>query len=205
RGEIACRVIKTAKELGVKTVAVYSEADRDAIHVRMADEAFCLGPASSSESYLRQDRILWAAKASGARAIHPGYGFLSENATFAEKCASEGIVFIGPPPSAITSMGSKSESKDIMIAAGVPVVPGYHGSDQSLERLMEEADRISYPVLIKAIKGGGGKGMRVVQSAAEFEEMLGSARREAINSFGDDQVLVEKYLVKPRHVEVQVF
>ncbi|KAI9168310.1 hypothetical protein H9P43_007682 [Blastocladiella emersonii ATCC 22665] len=205
RGEIACRVMRTAQRLGVKCVAVYSEADRDALHVQMADEAYCIGPAPSSESYLRMDKIIDVAKRTGAQAIHPGYGFLSENAGFAEQLHASDLVFIGPPASAIAAMGSKSESKKIMEAAKVPVVPGYHGDNQDPTFLKEQCKKIGYPVLIKAVKGGGGKGMRIVQSEAEFDEMLASAQREAIKSFGDGRVLVEKYLQTPRHVEVQVF
>ncbi|CAE6531053.1 unnamed protein product [Rhizoctonia solani] len=205
RGEIACRVIRTARKLGVKTVAVYSEVDRDALHVKMADEAYCIGPAPSSESYLRMDKIIDVAKRSGAQAIHPGYGFLSENAIFAQQLADVGLTFIGPPASAITAMASKSESKDIMTRAGVPCVPGYHGSDQSPSKLLSEAKSIGFPVLIKAVLGGGGKGMKIAYSASEFEEALASAQREAAKSFGDSRVLVEKYIERPRHVEVQVF
>ncbi|KAI8980641.1 carbamoyl-phosphate synthase L chain, ATP binding domain-containing protein [Trametes punicea] len=205
RGEIACRVIRTAKKLGVKTVAVYSEVDADALHVRLADEAYCIGPPPSSESYLRIDKIIDVCKRSGAQAVHPGYGFLSENAEFAERLSKEGIVFIGPPASAIVSMGSKSESKNIMSAAGVPVVPGYHGSNQDPKFLQKEASRIGYPVLIKAVHGGGGKGMRIVQSDKEFQDALESAQREARKAFGNADVLVEKYIERPRHVEVQVF
>ncbi|CAE6343006.1 unnamed protein product [Rhizoctonia solani] len=205
RGEIACRVIRTARKLGVKTVAVYSEVDRDALHVKMADEAYCIGPAPSSESYLRMDKIIDVAKRSGAQAIHPGYGFLSENAIFAQQLADAGLTFIGPPASAIVAMASKSESKDIMTRAGVPCVPGYHGSDQSLAKLLSEAKSIGFPVLIKAVLGGGGKGMKIAYSASEFEEALASAQREAAKSFGDSRVLVEKYIERPRHVEVQVF
>ncbi|KAF8488129.1 carbamoyl-phosphate synthase L chain, ATP binding domain-containing protein [Gautieria morchelliformis] len=205
RGEIACRVIRTAKRLGIKTVAIYSEVDNNALHVRMADEAYCIGPAPSTESYLRADKIIRIAHITGAQALHPGYGFLSENATFAEKLASEGIVFIGPPASAIRSMGSKSESKDIMLAADVPCVPGYHGESQSTEALLSVASTMGYPVLIKAVLGGGGKGMRIVRSAEEFPEALESARRESMKAFGDDRVLVETYIERPRHVEVQVF
>ncbi|TCD68503.1 hypothetical protein EIP91_010559 [Steccherinum ochraceum] len=200
RGEIACRVIRTAKKLGIKTVAVYSEADAKSMHVQLADEAYCIGPAASSEN-----KLIDICHRSGAQAVHPGYGFLSENATFAERLAKEGIVFIGPPAGAIVSMGSKSESKSIMSAAGVPVVPGYHGSNQDPHTLLEEAIRIEFPVLIKAVHGGGGKGMRTVHSADAFHEALTSAQREAIKSFGNADVLVEKYIVRPRHVEVQVF
>ncbi|KAF8600909.1 hypothetical protein BDV93DRAFT_496401 [Ceratobasidium sp. AG-I] len=205
RGEIACRVIRTARKLGVKTVAVYSEVDRDALHVKMADEAYCIGPAPSSESYLRMDKIIDVAKRSGAQAVHPGYGFLSENAIFAQQLADAGLTFIGPPASAIIAMASKSESKDIMTRAGVPCVPGYHGSDQAPDKLLSEAKSIGFPVLIKAVLGGGGKGMKIVYEASEFEDALASAQREATKSFGDSRVLVEKYIERPRHVEVQVF
>ncbi|EIE81871.1 hypothetical protein G6F46_007504 [Rhizopus delemar] len=205
RGEIALRVMRTAKDLGIKTVAVYSEPDTFAQHVKMADEAFLIGPAASSESYLCMDKILNVAKMTGAQAIHPGYGFLSENAAFADLVTASNIEFIGPSGDAMRAMGSKSESKYIMEKAGVPVVPGYHGENQDVKFLKEQADKIGYPVLIKAIKGGGGKGMRIVQSPSEFEEMLESSKRESIKSFGDDKVLVEKYLERPRHIEVQVF
>ncbi|RIA90454.1 carbamoyl-phosphate synthase L chain, ATP binding domain-containing protein [Glomus cerebriforme] len=205
RGEIACRVMRTAKKLGVKTVAVYSEADRHALHVKMADEAYLIGPAPSAESYLNMNKIISVAKMSNSQAIHPGYGFLSENSNFAELLAKEKITFIGPPASAIESMGSKSESKDIMIAANVPVVPGYHGTNQDPQFLKQKALEIGYPVLIKAIKGGGGKGMRIVNDPLEFDIQLESSKREAMKSFGDDQVLIEKYLLTPRHVEVQIF
>ncbi|KAH9949411.1 carbamoyl-phosphate synthase L chain, ATP binding domain-containing protein [Amylocystis lapponica] len=205
RGEIACRVIRTAKKLGIQTVAVYSEVDATSLHVQMADEAYCIGPAPSSESYLRMDKIIDVCHRSGAQAVHPGYGFLSENADFAERLAAEGIVFIGPPASAIVSMGSKSESKTIMSAAHVPVVPGYHGSNQDTDFLAQQAAAIGYPVLIKAVHGGGGKGMRTVHAPADFAEALGSARREAAKAFGNTDVLVEKYIVRPRHIEVQVF
>ncbi|RGB41928.1 carbamoyl-phosphate synthase L chain, ATP binding domain-containing protein, partial [Rhizophagus diaphanus] len=205
RGEIACRVMRTAKKLGVKTVAVYSEADRNALHVKMAYEAYLIGPAPSAESYLNINKIISAAKMSNSQAIHPGYGFLSENPNFAELLTKENITFIGPPASAIMSMGSKSESKDIMIAADVPVVPGYHGINQDPQFLKQKASEIGYPVLIKAIKGGGGKGMRIVNDPSEFDIQLESSKREAMKSFGDDQVLIEKYLLTPRHVEVQIF
>ncbi|OAX38687.1 hypothetical protein K503DRAFT_800260 [Rhizopogon vinicolor AM-OR11-026] len=205
RGEIACRVIRTAKKLGIKTVAVYSEVDANSLHVLEADEAYCIGPAPSTESYLCMDKIIDVCHRSGAQAVHPGYGFLSENAKFAERLAKEGIVFIGPPSSAIVSMGSKSESKNIMSAAGVPCVPGYHGADQDTDLLFAEAEKIGYPVLIKAIHGGGGKGMRVVSSPSQFKDALASAQRESLKSFGDADVLVEKYIERPRHVEVQVF
>ena len=205
RGEIACRVIKTAQRLGVKTVAVYSEADAGARHVSLADEAYHIGPAAARDSYLRGDRILEAAKRSGAEAVHPGYGFLSENADFAEACGKAGLVFIGPPPAAIRAMGDKSAAKDIMGRAGVPLVPGYHGDVQDPALLQKEADKIGYPVLIKASAGGGGKGMRIVEKTAEFAAALASCRREAKASFGDERVLLEKYLTRPRHIEIQVF
>ncbi len=205
RGEIACRVIRTARRLGIRTAAVFSDADRDAAHVAMADSAYPIGPAPARDSYLRADRILDAARAAGAEAIHPGYGFLSENAGFAAACAAAGIVFIGPPPDAIRAMGSKSAAKALMERAGVPLVPGYHGESQSPGLLADEAARIGYPVLIKASAGGGGKGMRVVGSAAGFEEALALAQGEARASFGDDRVLIERYLLRPRHIEIQVF
>ncbi|KAF9225289.1 hypothetical protein BS17DRAFT_589879 [Gyrodon lividus] len=205
RGEIACRVIRTAKKLGIKTVAVYSEADSSSLHVLDADEAYCIGPAPSAESYLCMDKIIEVCHKSGAQAVHPGYGFLSENSKFAQRLADEGIVFIGPPSSAIVSMGSKSESKNIMSAAGVPCVPGYHGSNQEPHFLFAEAEKIGYPVLIKAIHGGGGKGMRVVSTPPDFMDALESAKRESLKAFGDADVLVEKYIERPRHVEVQVF
>jgi len=205
RGEIACRVIATCRRLGIATVAVYSEADAQARHVRLADEAYCVGPAAARDSYLRIDRILDAAQRSGAQAIHPGYGFLSENAAFAQACADAGIVFIGPPVDAIRAMGSKSAAKMRMQAAGVPLVPGYHGDDQQPSRLQAEADHIGYPVLIKASAGGGGKGMRVVHAASDFIAALQSCQREAASSFGDERVLIERYLQQPRHIEIQVF
>ncbi|RQP23093.1 acetyl/propionyl/methylcrotonyl-CoA carboxylase subunit alpha [Piscinibacter terrae] len=205
RGEIACRVAATARKLGIRTVAVYSDADANAKHVMACDEAVHIGPSAPKESYLRSERIIAAAKATGAQAIHPGYGFLSENEDFAQACADAGLVFIGPPPSAIKAMGLKAESKQLMEKAGVPLVPGYHGSDQNPELLKREADRIGYPVLIKASAGGGGKGMRVVNAATEFDAALASCKREAINSFGDDAVLIERYVTRPRHIEIQVF
>jgi 3-methylcrotonyl-CoA carboxylase alpha subunit len=205
RGEIACRIARTAKRLGIATVAVYSEADARALHVFSCDEAWPIGPAHPRESYLRGDRILEVAKKSGAQAVHPGYGFLSENADFARACGEAGVVFIGPPPAAIEAMGSKSAAKALMEKAGVPLVPGYHGDAQQSAALEKEAGRIGYPVLIKASAGGGGKGMRVASQAAEFAEALASAKREAASSFGDDRVLIEKYLARPRHIEVQVF
>ncbi|KAI6063090.1 Methylcrotonoyl-CoA carboxylase subunit alpha, mitochondrial [Aix galericulata] len=205
RGEIACRVMRTAKKMGVKSVAVYSEADKNSMHVAMADEAYCIGPAPSQQSYLAMEKIIKVAKASAVEAIHPGYGFLSENTEFAELCKQEGIIFIGPPSSAIRDMGIKSTSKAIMSAAGVPVVEGYHGEDQSDECLKDHAKRIGYPVMIKAVRGGGGKGMRIAHSEKEFLDQLESARREAKKSFNDDAMLIEKFVDNPRHVEVQVF
>lgn len=205
RGEIACRVMRTARRLGVSTAAVYSEADAGALHVAMADEAWPIGPAPARESYLSAERIVDAARRAGAEAIHPGYGFLSENAAFAEVCAAAGIVFIGPPVSAIRAMGSKSAAKTLMERAGVPLVPGYHGESQDFSILAAAAERIGYPVLIKASAGGGGKGMRVIERANDLEAAIGSAKREALASFGGDHVLVEKYLTQPRHIEVQVF
>jgi 3-methylcrotonyl-CoA carboxylase alpha subunit len=205
RGEIACRVIATARRMGLRTVAVHSEADRTARHVRLADEAVLIGPAPARDSYLVIDRLLDAARRSGAEAIHPGYGFLSESAAFAEACAAAGIAFIGPPASAIRAMGSKARAKALMEKAGIPLVPGYHGDDQDPDRLQAEADAIGYPVLVKAVDGGGGKGMRVVERAADFADALASCRREAAASFGNDHVLIEKYLSRPRHIEVQVF
>ncbi|RLJ37183.1 acetyl/propionyl/methylcrotonyl-CoA carboxylase subunit alpha [Acidovorax sp. 106] len=205
RGEIACRVAATAKRLGVKTVAVYSDADANAKHVAVCDEAVHIGGSAPKDSYLRWERIIEAAQATGAQAIHPGYGFLSENEDFAQACAAAGLVFIGPPASAIKDMGLKAESKQLMEKAGVPLVPGYHGADQDPALLQREADRIGYPVLIKASAGGGGKGMRAVDKAEDFAAALESCKREAINSFGDDAVLVEKYVQRPRHIEIQVF
>jgi len=205
RGEIACRVAATARRLGVKTVAVYSEADARAKHVQACDEAVAVGGPAPRDSYLQWQRIIEAAKATGAEAVHPGYGFLSENEDFAKACAAAGLVFIGPPASAILAMGLKAESKRLMEAAGVPLVPGYHGADQDPALLKREADRIGYPVLIKASAGGGGKGMRAVLQASDFDAALASCKREAINSFGDDAVLIERYVQKPRHIEIQVF
>lgn len=205
RGEIACRIIKTAKKMGILTVAVYSDADADALHVNMADEAVYLGPSPSRESYLLGDKIIAAAKMTGAQAIHPGYGFLSENADFCRHCAKENITFIGPPVAAIEAMGSKSAAKNIMAKANVPLVPGYHGEDQSTTVLKKSADDMGYPVLLKATAGGGGKGMRQIWHENEFAEGLAAAKREAKSSFGDDTMLVEKYLTQPRHVEIQVF
>ena len=205
RGEIACRVMRTARRLGLRTIAVYSEADAHALHVRQADAAYCIGPAPARDSYLRIDRILEAARASGAQAIHPGYGFLSESAPFALACAQAGVCFVGPPPEAIRTMGSKSAAKALMQKAGVPLTPGYHGADQDADLLAAEAGRIGFPVLIKASAGGGGKGMRRVERAADFAAALASCHREALAAFGYDEVLIEKYIAQPRHIEVQVF
>jgi 3-methylcrotonyl-CoA carboxylase alpha subunit len=205
RGEIAVRVARTARAMGLRTIAVYSRADANALHVASCDAAYPIGEAPPKESYLRIERILDAAKRAGAGAIHPGYGFLSENADFAQACADSGIVFVGPPPGAIRAMGGKSEAKALMVASGVPVVPGYHGADQDPALLANEAAKIGYPVLIKASAGGGGKGMRVVREAAAFADELAGAQREAKSAFGDARVLIEKYLDRPRHIEVQVF
>ncbi|OGB48624.1 MAG: 3-methylcrotonyl-CoA carboxylase [Burkholderiales bacterium RIFCSPLOWO2_12_FULL_65_40] len=205
RGEIACRVAATARRMGVKTVAVYSDADANAKHVAVCDEAVHIGGSAPKDSYLRWERIIEAAKQTGAQAIHPGYGFLSENEEFAQACQNAGLVFIGPPPSAIKDMGLKAESKQLMEKAGVPLVPGYHGANQDAALLQAEADRIGYPVLIKASAGGGGKGMRAVDKSEDFAAALASCKREAINSFGDDAVLIEKYVQRPRHIEIQVF
>jgi len=205
RGEIACRIARTARRMGIATVAVYSEADANAMHVKACDEAYLIGPAPAVDSYLQADKILEVAKKSGAQAVHPGYGFMSENASFSKACKDAGIVFIGPPESAIISMGSKSEAKIVMTEAGVPLVPGYHGDDQSLETLKKKSDGVGFPQLIKATAGGGGKGMRVVTSSDEFEAALTSCKRESKASFGDDKVLIERYLTAPRHVELQIF
>jgi len=205
RGEIACRVIKTARRMGIRTVAAYSEADAGARHVRLADEAVCIGAPPPKESYLVADKIIAAALATGAQAVHPGYGFLSENEDFAEACEKNGIAFIGPPVSAIRAMGSKSEAKKLMEKAGVPLTPGYHGDNQEPEFLKQQADKIGYPVLIKAAAGGGGKGMRAVDRSEDFADALASCKREALSSFGDQHVLIERYLQRPRHIEIQVF
>ncbi len=204
RGEIACRIIRTAREMGIRTVAVYSDADRDALHVQSADEAVRLGPAPAAESYLNIDAIMNAAHRTGIDAIHPGYGFLSQNAAFAVACSENGVTFVGPPPSAIRTMGSKSAAKATMDKAKVPILPGYHGDAQDEKTLRQAADKIGYPVLIKASAGGGGKGMRRVDSAAEFTDALAGAKRESKGAFGDEHMLVEKFLQRPRHVEVQV-
>jgi len=205
RGEIACRIIRTAHDMGIATVAVYSDADARALHVRSADEAVHIGPSPATESYLVGEKIIAAAKQTGADAIHPGYGFLSENAAFAQAVIDAGLIWVGPKPSSIEAMGLKDAAKKLMRAAGVPVTPGYEGEDQSVERLKSEADAIGYPVLIKAVAGGGGKGMRKVDAAADFEAMLESCRREAKASFSNDEVLLEKWITSPRHIEVQVF
>ena len=205
RGEIACRIARTARRLGVRTIAVYSDADANALHVESCDEAYRVGPAAPRESYLNGAAILDVARRAGAQAIHPGYGFLSENEGFARACAEAGVVFIGPPPAAIAAMGSKSAAKTIMSRAGVPVVPGYHGDDQDASLLAREADRVGFPVLIKATAGGGGKGMKVANASGEFAAALASAQREAQASFGDARVLLERYLRAPRHIEIQVF
>ena len=205
RGEIACRVAATARKLGIQTVAVYSDADAQAKHVQVCDEAVHIGGSAPKDSYLRWERILQAAQDTGAQAVHPGYGFLSENEDFAKACAAAGLVFIGPPAAAILAMGLKAESKQLMEKAGVPLVPGYHAADQDPALLQREADAIGYPVLIKASAGGGGKGMRAVERSQDFADALASCKREAINSFGDDAVLIEKYVQRPRHIEIQVF
>ena len=205
RGEIACRIMRTARAMGVATVAVYSDADAKALHTRTADEAVHIGPSPAAESYLVGEKIIAAAKETGAEAIHPGYGFLSENADFAQAVIDAGLIWVGPKPESIRAMGLKDAAKERMIAAGVPVTPGYLGEDQSVERLTKEAETIGYPVLIKAVAGGGGKGMRKVDAAADFEAALESCRREAKASFGNDEVLLEKWITSPRHIEVQVF
>ncbi|WP_310532994.1 acetyl/propionyl/methylcrotonyl-CoA carboxylase subunit alpha [Novosphingobium sp.] len=205
RGEIACRVIRTARAMGIRTVAVYSDADAKALHVRSADEAVHIGPSAARESYLVGEKIIAAAKATGAEAIHPGYGFLSENAEFAQAVMDAGLVWVGPKPASITAMGLKDAAKKLMIAAGVPCTPGYLGDDQDPAHLAQEAGEIGYPVLIKAVAGGGGKGMRLVEAAEDFADALASCQREAANSFGNAHVLIEKYILSPRHIEVQVF
>jgi 3-methylcrotonyl-CoA carboxylase alpha subunit len=205
RGEIACRVIRTARRLRIRTVAVYSDADAKALHVRMADEAVHIGPSPARESYLVGEKIIAAAKATKAQAIHPGYGFLSENADFAQSVIDAGLVWVGPKPDSIRAMGLKDAAKNLMANAGVPVTPGYLGEDQDPKRLKKESDAIGYPVLIKAVAGGGGKGMRRVDDAKGFDDALESAKREAASAFGDDRVLIEKYILSPRHIEVQVF
>ncbi|XP_053978867.1 methylcrotonoyl-CoA carboxylase subunit alpha, mitochondrial [Hylaeus volcanicus] len=205
RGEIACRVARTAKKLGIQTVAIFSEADRGSMHVEQADEAYCIGPAPSSQSYLRQEKIISIARESKCQAIHPGYGFLSENVEFAEVCDKANIIFIGPPANAIKNMGIKNVSKAIMIEAGVPVINGYHGDDQSDETLLQKAKEIGFPLMLKAVRGGGGKGMRIVLKESEFAEALQGARTESEKAFGDSAILIEQYVSDPRHIEVQVF
>jgi len=205
RGEIACRIMRTTKRLGMKSVAVYSDPDHNQMHVKLADEAYNIGPAASQLSYLDMNKIIEVAKSTGCQAIHPGYGFLSENVEFAELCAKEGIIFVGPPSNAIRDMGIKSTSKKIMSEAKVPIIEGYHGEDQSDEKLLDEAFKVGFPIMIKAVRGGGGKGMRIAMTEEEFSQQLDAARREAMASFGDDGMLIEKYIDQPRHVEVQVF
>jgi 3-methylcrotonyl-CoA carboxylase alpha subunit len=205
RGEIACRIIRTARRLGLRTIAVYSDVDAGAMHVSLADEAYNIGAAPARESYLSIDKIIGAVRASGAASVHPGYGFLSENAEFAEACVNAGAIFIGPPADAIRAMGSKSNAKAMMEAANVPLAPGYHGADQDLETLSNAAAEIGYPVLIKASAGGGGRGMRRVDDPADFEKALEGAKRESASAFGDDTVLVEKFITHPRHIEMQIF
>jgi 3-methylcrotonyl-CoA carboxylase alpha subunit len=205
RGEIACRIIRTCRRLGIRTVAVYSEADADAQHARLADSAVSIGGSAPRDSYLRGEVIIAAALANGAQAIHPGYGFLSENADFADAVAAAGLTFIGPSGVSMRKMGSKAGAKDLMAAANVPVVPGYTGEDQSTACLQQEADRIGYPLMIKAAHGGGGKGMRIVRASSEFAGALQSCQREAANAFGRDRVLLERYLETPRHIEIQIF
>ncbi|WP_322407330.1 acetyl/propionyl/methylcrotonyl-CoA carboxylase subunit alpha [Idiomarina sp. PL1-037] len=205
RGEIACRIIATAKKMGIRSVAVFSDADRNSRHVKLADQAVHIGPAASTDSYLRADKIIAAAKQTGAEAIHPGYGFLSENEDFADQCELNNIIFVGPPVSSIAAMGSKSAAKSIMQDAGVPLVPGYHGSEQDIETLKAEAEKVGFPLLLKAAYGGGGKGMRVVENMGEFDDALNSAKREAKSSFGNDKMLMERFIRNPRHVEIQVF
>src|SRR6516162_3358622 len=205
RGEIACRVARTAKRLGIRTIAVYSEADAGALHTRICDEAHLIGPPPARESYLSIDRILEVARRSGAQSVHPGYGFLSENADFAERCAAEGLAFVGPPPDAIRAMGRKDGAKALMERAGVPVVPGYHGDRQDPKFLKEKAYQIGYPVLIKPAAGGGGRGMRLVDKHADFDAALEGAVRESQSAFGTSRVLIEKFVPSPRHIEIQVF
>ena len=205
RGEIACRIMRTARALGYRSVAVYSEADSQALHVQQADEALCIGPAPVRESYLNSEALLRAAASSGADAVHPGYGFLSENAAFARACQAAGLVFIGPDPLAIEQMGNKAAAKRLMLAAGVPCVPGYQGADQSDARLLAMAREIGAPIMVKAAAGGGGRGMRLVTVLADLPAALASARSEALNAFGSDELILERALLEPRHVEVQIF
>lgn len=205
RGEIACRVIRTARQLGIETIAVHSNIDANAMHVQQADKAVCIGTAEAANSYLDGDAVLQAAIDTGAEAIHPGYGFLSENSTFAKACAAKGVIFIGPPATAMDAMASKSAAKKLMQESGVPVLPGYHGDDQSLTVLKQQAEQTGYPLMLKASSGGGGKGMRIVKTANDFDDMLNAVKRESLASFGDDHVLMERYLENPRHIEIQVF
>src|SRR5580700_4743963 len=205
RGEIACRIARTAKRLGMRTIAVYSTADAHALHRRLCDEAYCIGPAEPRESYLNIERLLEAAKASGAECVHPGYGFLSESGDFAQACEDAGLVFVGPPPAAIRAMGLKDRAKALMEKAGVPIVPGYHGERQDAKFLKEQAEAIGFPVLIKPAAGGGGRGLRRADTAADFERELEGAVREVGAAFGSGNVLIEKYVTAPRHIEIQVF
>ncbi len=205
RGEIACRIIRTCRSLGIRAIAVYSDADEQARHVQLADEAVYIGPAPASDSYLASDKLIAAALQVGADAIHPGFGFLAENADFAQACADAGLIFIGPSPAAIAAMGNKRAAKALVEAVGVPTIPGYGGEDQSDERLCQEAARIGYPLMVKAAAGGGGKGMRLVTEAAQLDEALVSARREALQAFGSDELILERAILAPRHVEFQVF
>jgi 3-methylcrotonyl-CoA carboxylase alpha subunit len=205
RGEIACRIARTARQMGLRTIAVYSEADSGALHVRLCDEAHAIGPSAAAQSYLAIEKIIAAASSAHAECIHPGYGFLSENADFAQACSDAGIAFVGPPAHAIRAMGLKDRAKALMEKAGVPVVPGYHGERQEPKFLKQKAYEIGYPVLIKAVAGGGGKGMRRVDRHADFDSALEGAQREATAAFGDGRVLVEKYVTNPRHIELQIF
>ena len=205
RGEIACRVLRAARAEGLRAIALYSDADADAAHVRLADAAIRIGPAPPAQSYLRGDLVIAAAKSAGAEAIHPGYGFLAENADFAQACADAGLIFVGPPPSAMRAMGDKSAAKLRMVEAGVPCAPGYHGQDQSLARFADEAQRIGFPLMIKASAGGGGRGMRIIHEIDELEAALHAARSEAASAFGDGRLLLERALIGARHVEAQVF
>src|SRR5476649_736954 len=205
RGEIAVRILRACRELGIRSAAVFSDVDRKSLHVRLADEAYPIGPSPARESYLIIDRLVEVARKASAQCVHPGYGFLSENADFAEACVRAGIVFVGPPPEAIRAMGRKDRAKALIAKAGVPVVPGYHGERQEAAFLKAQAVETGYPVLIKAVAGGGGKGMRRVEKAAEFDAALEGAQREATSSFGDARVLIEKYIETPRHIEMQIF
>src|SRR5665213_3358303 len=205
RGEIAIRVMKTCREMGIATVAIYSDADKDSLFVKCADEAIAIGGFQASDSYLDQEKIINAAKKTGADAIHPGYGFLSENAGFVKKCSAADIIFIGPSADVVEAMGSKSKAKEIMQKAGIPTVPGYNGKDQSIEIFLKESEKIGYPILVKAAAGGGGKGMRIVNDKKELQEIVESAKREALKSFGDDTLLIEKYFESAKHIEFQIF